>query len=99
MLCGSPVLFPHKGYWEYNEFWYHLLKDKENVLLIGEPPSHAPRLQKQLYPIFKDTKGRVLVFGQVRGKVCCGFNAQELETSQVRYLGKLMDIVCTDCHS
>ena len=36
MLCGAPVLFPHKGYWEYNEFWYHLLKHKENVLLIGK---------------------------------------------------------------
>ena len=37
MLCGSPVIFPHKGYWEYNEFWYHLLKDKENIVFTGEP--------------------------------------------------------------
>ena len=35
MLCGSPVVFPHRGYWEFQEFWFHMLKDRENIILTG----------------------------------------------------------------
>lgn len=36
LLCGSTVIFPHRGDWEYHEFWFHLLKDRENILYTEE---------------------------------------------------------------
>ena len=36
MLCGSPVVFPYDYDWEPKEFWYHMLKDKENIMFTGK---------------------------------------------------------------
>jgi len=41
MLCGSAVIFPHRGDWEYREFWYHMLKNRENVLYTCKDPLFA----------------------------------------------------------
>ena len=35
LLCGSAVVFPHKGEHEHVEFWQHLLKDRHNIVLTG----------------------------------------------------------------
>ena len=38
LLCGSVVVFPHRGEHESIEFWSHLLGDGHNVVLTGALP-------------------------------------------------------------
>ncbi|CAF1093336.1 unnamed protein product, partial [Adineta ricciae] len=39
LLCGSPVIFNPLQAWE--EYWYHLLKDRENIMLFEEAGNEA----------------------------------------------------------
>ena len=51
LLCGSPVIFPHKGEHEHVEFWQHLLKDRHNIVLTGAQQSldFIPRCSEPLF--------------------------------------------------
>lgn len=35
LLCGSPVIFPYDYDSEPKEFWYHMLKDRHNIIFTG----------------------------------------------------------------
>ncbi|CAF1636423.1 unnamed protein product, partial [Adineta ricciae] len=60
LLCGSPVVYNPVQYWE--EYWYHLLKDRENIIVFESARNEAAL--KKLLDHFSHNENKMKRIGQ-----------------------------------